>query len=112
MKNEEPRELQDPNGGVVAVRFSGEEFRRLSRQTDEAGQALAGFIHAAVREQLARQPVGRTRAAPPYPSVRRRKASPSTAIASWESARGRQIEAAVAIVSFSAVKDSITTGPA
>ena len=32
-------------------------------------------------------------------------------MASWEAASGRHTEAAVAIVSFSAVKDSITTGP-
>jgi plastocyanin len=42
----------------------------------------------------------------------RRKARPSTAIASWDASSGRHTEAAVAIVSFSAVKDSITIGPA
>jgi len=34
-----------------------------------------------------------------------RWARPSTAIASWVAASGRQIDAAVAIVAFSAVKD-------
>ena len=45
------------------------------------------------------------------PNSRRRNARPSTAIASCEAASGRHTEAAVAIVSFSAVKDSITIGP-
>lgn len=40
----------------------------------------------------------------------RRKASPSSASASCVSASGRQIAAAVAIVSFSAVKDSMQIG--
>lgn len=40
-----------------------------------------------------------------------RKASPSTASASWDVASGRQIEAALAIDSFSAVNDSIPSMP-
>lgn len=41
----------------------------------------------------------------------RRKAKPSVAIASCVRARGRQIEAAVAIDAFSAVNDSMHSGP-
>lgn len=41
----------------------------------------------------------------------RRKARPAVARASWVSARGRQIEAAVAIVRLCAVNDSMQSGP-
>jgi hypothetical protein len=43
--------------------------------------------------------------------VWRKNAKPSSARASWVSAKGRQIAAARAIVWLSGVKDSMTTAP-
>jgi hypothetical protein len=44
-------------------------------------------------------------------NARRRKASPSTAMASWLGASARHTDAATAMVALCAVKDSMHSGP-
>jgi hypothetical protein len=56
--------------------------------------------------------VARGRRASAQDQTERRKARPSVAMASCERAKGRQIDAAVAIDALSAVKDSMHSGPA
>ena len=67
---EELRELQDPEswawdtavvmppvpdaGAVVAVRFAGEDFKRIAREAEAAGMRLTEFIRQGALEKAAR----------------------------------------------------------
>ena len=85
------------------------EVRRRSPTSTLSSPASSPALDVAAVDRLPTQPVLTFEDA--QASSSRRNASPSTAMTSCDAASGRQTDAAVAIVSFSAVKDSMTTGP-
>src|SRR5205814_2590207 len=80
---------------------------------DRAHQVLVG-PHAsgdAVHDHADPQVVHELLLSGDWPRHERRKRRPSVAIASWDAASGRQMDAALAIASFSPVKLSMETAP-
>jgi hypothetical protein len=123
MRSESPREgrgIEELVREVARVEVDPEGFAppdRLERAPrggevirDLGGVELEGEAHAlGVEDVHDRPPAGgevvvRARSA-------RMKARPSVAIASWLSASARHTAVAVAMASFSGVKDSIATAP-
>jgi CBS domain containing-hemolysin-like protein len=86
--------------------IGGHVAERLGRlpQPDEVVEVQPSHL---LQFPTAPEPAAR----PPDSISRRRNARPSVAIASCDRASGRQIDAAVAIDAFSAVNDSMQTGP-
>ena len=46
-------EVRKPAGGVVSVRFTGEEMRALLREVEEMGGTVTSFIREAVLARVA-----------------------------------------------------------